>query len=1099
MKRPVIGIVLIVLVLSLPIYSAQVLATSVQITKNQGQAAIPKFIDAQGDVWTVEATITGAPTPTINPSDVKLKIGQNEAPFQSCSATALGIACEYISPLTDGVMEGEYTFQAVYTFLNQLALPEAVSNSDVIKADGTGPTIEFKKLQQNEQGQVELDFTVKDKKIGASGAPAVGIKTIEILDADTGNVLQVIAIPAPGMEQYNYDPDADVNGILPAQLSGEGLKRIKLRAEDWLGHASSQNPVNDFQADFIAPVIKDNLNFTKIGKFIGDTNVITDMTIDIEETTLKEVKASSAEAGLDNTPATACTEDAEQEKLWHCRWSEVEVQPTESIAVSILATDQKGNKASKTISRSFTKDSSAPQIEFFGTERQFEEQNFVRDGAQRIILRVKELGAGIDEDGIRANLLALGKGTSEAPDSCEQTETTFNCFWETGRTGLDGTLRIGLSKFQDKVGNQGTAPEIELVVDNAGPKVEKLAVFGVSEIGDKDYFQSNDVLKVKLEVVEMYGLVLLLNLNEVVLDAETKFPETELTSGLGTGWAAFTDDDCTREEGKWLCELETPPIKSGPDDNVQLEVRIRDTAGNEAKVWPETAKNAKSFTGKNNNEARYTFSLLGLSEENEPDFWEVDKKNTKTLVGFVDLDIVQLIPARIPVQVALKTDNTNVKAIEVRLVQCTAEAPVSTEQKLRTPTGLAASQSVPEGTEGPEEITALAPEIQRTLLYGRISTEGETAPMPKLLLEFAPFESKEAYLELLRLASTEGKRGVTAVKVPVTCQLQVYSKLGKNALRSAEMQEVSFSVPFGFTKLGAMDENLEGKINEIKEETWFTIADKIKVVNKAIQWANWGIGIIQIINSVVIIYEVVTGTLTPLEAAAITSPIARGACAKVKTAQKSVIEGIKWLQIPVAILSCDVRAAGRGGENLLGMYGGLQRTALDRYNAWSGRALLGLPAKSAYENIWVSMIALCPAGIVYNLEKYRQVRCREMLCYQNEVPAGIATPESCAKLGEYLSCRYVWGNLLGSAFPLIGAWDAIITFIKDWVSSPLGWVRALLMVPCIITCGKGVTLASTCTVTTVIIKLGDVLDGLVGTFKFGRPDITEDPFCKQIK
>ncbi len=166
---------------------------------------------------------------------------------------------------------------------------------------------------------------------------------------------------------------------------------------------------------------------------------------------------------------------------------------------------------------------------------------------------------------------------------------------------------------------------------------------------------------------------------------------------------------------------------------------------------------------------------------------------------------------------------------------------------------------------------------------------------------------------------------------------------------------------------------------------------------------------------------------------------------------------------------------------------------------WSGRALLGLqaPAQSLYENIYISTIGLCVPGIIYNLEKYRQVQCREILCYKHEVAAGLATPDSCAKLGDYLSCRYWKGSVITGGFILIGAYDVVIEAIKRWFSSPIGFIRASLHIPCIITCATSGSLSGFCTFTAVIIKLGDILDGIVGLIQT-RPSITQDPYCSQI-
>ena len=94
------GILVIMLVISMPFYSANVMAVNVQITKNQGEKGLWGFLDADNDVWTVEAVIADVPEGSVDPANVKIKIGGNEAEFKTCTDGTLGVTCEYISPLS---------------------------------------------------------------------------------------------------------------------------------------------------------------------------------------------------------------------------------------------------------------------------------------------------------------------------------------------------------------------------------------------------------------------------------------------------------------------------------------------------------------------------------------------------------------------------------------------------------------------------------------------------------------------------------------------------------------------------------------------------------------------------------------------------------------------------------------------------------------------------------------------------------------------------------------------------------------------------------------------------------------------------------------
>jgi len=818
---------MVVLVLSMPVYSASALAASVQITKNQGEAGIPQHLDAQGDVWTVEALISGLGTSnaTVKPEDVKIKIGDNQASFTSCSASTLGVLCKYISPLTDGIQEGEYAFQVVYSFLSAALKQESASSGDVIKADGSAPQIFFSpgKVSQGKDGKVNIDFTVNDKK---TGVPSAGLKKIDIIDSDAGTVLQTIDFPS-GMaakESFNYVGDAGYEGILQAQMSGEGTKRLKIRAEDNLGHVSF-SPSVSFFADFVKPVIGNELNFTKFGQFMGQFASSTDIMVDVVEKSVPTVTGFSQQADLNGDQAS-CEADADVDDLWHCAWKNVNVNPAASVTVLVKVTDEKGNTAEKSLSSSFVVDNTAPSIKFFGTVRQFEGKSYLKSGQNRILLKVEDQGAGISKDGIRANLAGFGLSNLAEPTQCEESAGILECYWDVDEEVNEGVLTFGLSRFQDNVGNEGLAPESEFVVDNTGLKVEELEVFGVSEVGDKNYFQSNDRFKLMLRVSEASGLRVLVNVQDLMLDAENKYPANEFIDE--DGWVIFTEEDCTRAEGRWECSVETDPIKSGPESSLEVEVRMQDTAGNDAVSWPlpeDEPKNVKRFRSSEEG-ATITIDLLGLTTEENPDFWEVRK--VVPLGGaepFIDLDTTQLTNTRLPFKVFLSSDLSDVKALDIELVNC----------------------AVPQA-EG-EEPAAAAPPISRAVLYGGVSAAGAFAPTPNVIIEFEPFDGRSLF-QIGQKEETEFRKQ----EVEYLCVLKIFSQVGKNAVRAAEVQEVTVLVPFAFSELGAQDENLDFVIQEARDDI-NTAWDVIGVLAEILKWLDYLAQIYNIIMSIVALFE----------------------------------------------------------------------------------------------------------------------------------------------------------------------------------------------------------------------------------------------------
>lgn len=1103
------GLFMILLILSLPFYSAQVLAVSVQVTKNTGQANIPEYIDAKSDTWTVEATITGAVETTTDPSNVKIKVGQHESKFNSCTESPLGILCQYLSPLTSGVRPDEYKFQVYHNYTDELGVVRSTTPAGgIVRADAAAPVISNIQVQQlvgeaaggarERRGQIQFDFTVTDLK---AGQPAVGLKKIEVEDANTGSALWTYSGFQGRDTDFSFSADSKLSPEKVTELFSNsfksGQKSVRLVAEDRLGHRSTAVSTL-FSVDFIAPdIVPGSLNFTQVGSFVGQAVVRSPLSVKVMESgdlTRGKVLAYSEQASLDGAEASCESMDEEKENLWRCTWGSVEVLPESTVSVRVVAEDGFGNRQEKTLPQSFNPDTTTPSVVFFGTERSFFGKHYVKSGKNRVVLRATDVGSWFTNEGITADIGGLtgGTDTHARPTSCNQTESAYICYWDTQRVfSSEGETSIGLSTFKDRVGNEGELPRIAVTIDMHAPMVEKLQVFGVSAAGDKDYFQSGDQLKLVLTVVELSGVAIAVDLKGVVMDAVQIYPENEelKSFGLGAGWLVVGSDTpaCTRKSGesekdknKWICEFKTDPIKSGPANYVPLKLKVFDTAGNEASDvgggWPEQAKNVIGSNG------QYSFDIFGLTVEERPDYWE-DKSVTQGLPGgnakpFVDLDTVNLIPSRTPITIALKSNNSQAQVIAVEL-----------------PAG---SCALKEGSTGPE--------LSRAVLYGGVSAEGMTSPRPKVVLEFAPFDGRA----LFNIAESEVEKweGATA---EYTCRLRIYSKLGANAVVAPEVEEVTIPVVFGFSELGAVDENLAKQIIDIKESAFFIIANKIHYLNTILQIVKVIGDIVNIIASVYqlisLFDEGITATATALEDTGFLSGAGaalRGQCTTLEYAQLPGYKYVEGVQAVLQIFNCNPNPRGEKGSGtaqvsaegreILGWYGRYQESVLKTYNLASGRALLGVPAASLYENMYASILGLCIPGMVFNVEKAREIQCRKIVCLGREVPAGIATVEACNQLHDLQMCEYVWGP--GFDFVALGGVAQVGRIVQSALSSPLGLIKVADVIACGLVCWKshspGFLLG--CKITTFFNRVAAVANSIVDAWQT-RPTVTSSPYC----
>lgn len=1104
-----VGIFIIALVVSLPFESAQALAVNVQITKNSGQAGIDQFIDANGDVWTVQATISGLSSGSdnssvsVDPKDLKLKIGDNEAEFTSCSQGSFGVDCQYISPLTDGVKEGEWGFQVVYTYLSEVLNPKTASAGDIIKADGSGPKVTELSVSQDKtgdnSGKVLINFKVSDVY---TGKPAVGIKKIDVLDADTGAVLQTITDLASGTKEYVYAQDPKYNGLLQAQLSGEGLRKIKVIAEDVLGHKSSDAAFAPLDTDFVNPVIQENINFTSLGKFVGGFLVETDIMVDVLENNLVDdgVIASSDQIKF-NSQTAECDSDDVVDGLWHCIWKNAVVNPTSPISLTVKAIDEYGNKAEKVFSPTFTDDVSAPEVVYFGTKNLFEDKSFVKSGKQKIVLQVKDQGSWINIKDIAADLSALGGDAYQVPaeSDCLQSADNLECLFTTSKNfASEGFVEIGLSKLKDKVGNEAKLPRIQLFVDNSPPKVKKLESYGVSEIGEKDYYQSNDKLKLKFNVEEAAGVFVLLNLKEVVMDAENLYLETGLVQDLdlGEGWQVFDGKDvCKRnEQGSWDCQVETEPIKSGPDHQVVLKIKVVDTAGNSAEEWPEKVKNLESY----GSAGTYQFELLALSNELNPNYWEAGKI---TPVGgsatFVDIDVAPLTYSRIPFMVPLVSSIPDAKAINIEMVGC--------QPKL--------AGDVSENASAETPAVESSPEISRSLIYGGVSSDG-IGPKANinLILEFVPFDGREIF----GLKKEFKKDDFKTKEVEYLCQVKIFSKVGDNAISASELQDFVVKVPFGFTSLGAQDENLDAKIKKARDDatTWYW--ETIGTLNSILKWIDYGVQTIQLVTGAISLIQTAQGSFDTIRELPPTTAAAISTCLGMNVVTQKIDTGIAPLDAVVQVLSC------RPGPEL-GWYHTFSTYVPDLYNQFMNieifkspgspcnieiqkggnpeeiNACQFKPARSIKDNLYLSMAGFCVPGIIKNLDKWRQIKCRKIACLENEVKSGLATVEMCDELESLLTCKYFLGELW-YIFPFSRLYDQAIIALQNSIKDPIALAHTLTLVGCGLSCAISNELAGGCVIAYYVWGIIDYLESIASFFTTIYQDINSGglQYCDSV-
>lgn len=1089
---PSIAIFIICLVISMPIYSANVLATSVSVVENYGTDGHGGYLNAESDTWTLGVSITNIDDGMeIIPEQVVLEVSESQIPFSSCSGDSLETTCEFQSVLSDGISEGTYPFKVILFDLKEAPDNESVgelgtelaSDTDSIVAEGSEPSITFNNIYQRGE-EIYLDFTVNDKPDGS----CVGISEVEIIDSDSGEVLEEIVLDSEtwlGVCEFDYVNDGDTSGLLSAQLDGEGTRHFKIRATDFLGHTET-GTAKSFDTDFVAPKIEHGtLTLVDFGDYVGDSSQSTDVSINITECgELEEVTATSEYVSFYSQSAD-CDMIDDDTCLWECVWNDLTVDPDgNSVSAEITTIDEIGNEAVATVTATFTSDGTPPEITFLGTEFLYSDYSYVSAmGQNRIYALVSESGSGIDEESIALNLGAVRGSEWDTPDACydvgeagddeltgiDVSASNYVCYWTISSPGSSGsttTKEISVRYLEDKVGNTGTLFSQEIVVDGTQPLVNEIEFYGFSAIGEKDYFQSNDDLIIKMNAYDSSGLVVYIDADDIVMDAENKYMygtneeqsdgTTEYVPSDWDGWAIFTEEDCERnEESNWNCEFRIESIKSGYDSSANFEVYVTDTSGNEAD-WNSIeydTENAEGYGGD------YSIEIFALDEETQPDFWETSRVDTSDSQGIVDLDIAENYPARIMMDVGFRTD-TNAQAVLIELDECMLG----------------------------EESTG--PELSRFVTFGGVGGDPDSTPKVNLILEFAPFDPTT----IVDFSEAVEQEEFTTADIDYTCSFRIYSIIDETAINYAEIQDVTVTVPFGYTELGALDENVDSYIYDLTHTKNFQFLDSIKVLGKIVSWVRYLTPVISMILSLINIFKNINSLLDASRETAPGYAFASTFCNVKGAGEVQGNEVMKKISPFMEVFTCNP-SPGAGSwysqylETVLAVFNGIK----------SANIKGGVSSVTLYDNIWVSIAGLCIPGVIYNLEKLRQIYCYQAKCLMVDVPAGLTTVTGCQKTFDILICKYWWGELIGNFVPS-GIAEFLANAIKSFATNPLGLANTAVSVICAVgfcfnKSGGGVG-ADVCSFFGIVFTFVDIVNNIVGMVQ-SYPAVSYD-LCASI-
>ncbi|HLP79817.1 MAG TPA: hypothetical protein VK158_04240 [Acidobacteriota bacterium] len=117
-------------------------------------------------------------------------------------------------------------------------------------------------------------------------------------------------------------------------------------------------------------------------------------------------------------------------------------------------------------------------------------------------------------------------------------------------------------------------------------------------------------------------------------------------------------------------------------------------------------------------------------------------------------------------------------------------------------------------------------------------------------------------------------------------------------------------------------------------------------------------------------------------------------------------------------------------------------------------SIIGFDKINTDDSLVWSTLNLCIPGILKNLDKQRQIKCRYAKCVRDDVPNGIPLT-ACKEAKAYAECQYLYGQFF-SSIPVLSVYNYFINQFKSLVSDPLAIAGfALTLGLCIGPCVAG--------------------------------------------
>jgi hypothetical protein len=968
MRLKLIAIMMILLIVSLPIYVSAAMTGIHPLVNVHGSDGVPSVV-RKPDTLNIEARAYIANDPDLSG---QLRLANKQGPEIPCGAPdiqgynvcSLSIPNYEVPGLKDAVYlklyndDGEEISSRSVEFFVDNAAPEVQAT---VGRDGSTIKVSFSALDTaNTQttrcgGLHTIRFTI-------SGAEVGKYDTEDFYEANMCNFA----------DSFTFDPYAL---SLP-----DGEYELIATALDYVG--------NQEQYPFSLTLDTSGPQFSNLKIIDADGGIVThmngrdpqDATIYVEvrgNVDLNTVKAdlmalNPGKVAYGDMQFISCPYNSEY-AYYNCSY-DVTIAASASGTLNLIlkGDDDLGNHNEVAFSKTLYVDSEGPAAVDIasGFTMPDDDKIYLKATNNTITAFFTESGTGLREDIVFMDLSDLNSGMRRLPATrCEQLQY-WTCTWENvGFAGVSPGAKVVKihPDTGDRVGNRlGQTFTKNAMLDIVDPDLTSVTLERITtmEDGFEAFFNSGDYMNVK-----------------AIIGETTFFSKVSADfSNIKAGADDVQVDTCY-DLGNQSFECvwsNIGPIDKYENDGV-ITFHLADLAGNEVEVKSDTV-GAQVLMLADPSQTHGTASL-----------GEIECSPSK-----IDKEIVGLIEHRVYCRVPLIGVGTSVIAMGIG--ECAGEN-----------LDLVKEVELMNAEAGSSE-----PYLKITLLQQNIPEDTET-------LEFS-------------------------------CPMKVFTRVGTTVYPKAGT--INVDVDFYHLSLGDYATSLEEEIAEAEEDiedTWGWVG----TLNEVFGYCEKICSIVSTINNVGNFFSLLGMRFGDAGMAAAATPGAQSEAEALEAAKKAkmtvgsgINQGLKSQWIGGAVnkfckfISCrlyygnpevsgtiaawqqgvleffnTIATAGGiwgGGEGGVQAYGTSGQGAGTREQQreepltgrWSSTVTGRLNPK---DSIVISVLTLCLPGIVYNLNKLREIECQYVLCLKST--AGGVPIEECERMKEYLKCKFIWGEI----------------------------------------------------------------------------------------